>query len=120
MFIEENERIKPMRITIADTTYELDFSRDSVAFAEDRQFSTDDVVRYPVTKVPEFFYYAFRKNHCKLARSQTDAILDKIGGLTPDMLKRLLLLYNQAAMSNNIMQDEEDLAKNSGVTVEMD
>ena len=36
------------------------------------------------------------------------------------MLKRLLLLYNQAAMSNNIMQDEEDLAKNSGVTVEMD
>lgn len=120
MFIEENERIKPMRITISDTTYELDFSRDSVSFAEDRQFSPDDVARYPVTKVPELFYYAFRKNHRKLARSQTDAILDKIGGLTPDMLKRLILLYNQAAMSNNIMQDDEDLAKNSEVTVEMD
>ena len=60
------------------------------------------------------------KNHRKLARSQTDAILDKIGGLTPDMLKRLILLYNQAAMSNNIMQDDEDFAKNSEVTVEMD
>ena len=120
MIIEENERVKPMRITINGDQYELDFSRESVSFAEDRKFVTDDVLKYPVNKVPEFFYYSFRKNHRKLARSQTDAILDKIGGLTPEMLKRLLLLYNQAAMSNSIMQDEEDLAKNSEVTVEMD
>ena len=120
MIIEENERIKPMRITINGEMYELDFNREAVAFSEDRHFITDDVTKYPVNKIPEFFFYAFRKNHKKLARSQTDAILDKIGGLTPEMLKRLLLLYNQAAMSNNIMQDEEDLAKNSEVTVEMD
>lgn len=119
MNINEDERIKPMRITVSGETYELDFSRESVAFAEQRQFSTDDVPKYPVTMIPEFFYYAFRKNHRRLARTQTDAILDKIGGLTPEMLKRLLLLYNQAAMSNNIMQDEEDLGKNSEVTVEM-
>ena len=117
----EKEIIKPMRITLADSgeTYELDFSRDSVAFAEDRKFNTDEVAQYPVTKVPEFFYYAFRKNHRKLARSQTDAILTEIGGLTPKMLQRLLLLYNQAAMSNAVIQDDEDLEKNSKVAVEL-
>ena len=115
------ERVQPMRITMKGTgeVYELDFSRDSVAFAEQRDFVTDDVVRYPVLKVPELFYYAFRKNHRKLSRSQTDDILAKIGGLTPEMLKRLLLLFNQAAMSNGIVQDEEDLEKNSEVTVEL-
>ena len=42
-----------------------------------------------------------------------------MGGLTPKVIERLALLYNQALMSNNIVQDDEDLAKNSKVTIEM-
>lgn len=115
------ERINPLRITDNDTgnTYELDFSRESVAFAEGREFRLEDVTDFPVTKIPALWYYAFRKNHKNVARSQTDALLDKIGGLTDAMLERLLLLYNQAALSNNILQTKEDLEKNARVTVEL-
>lgn len=119
--MDVNEYVKPIRLTFKDKdqTYELDFSRESVAFAEARQFDPGDVAKYPQTKVPEFWYYAFRKNHRGLSRTQTDALLEKLGGLTAKMGERLMLLYAQAQASNAI-QTEEDLEKNGQVTVEMD
>lgn len=116
------ERVKPLRITLKDKdeTYTLDFSKESVQFAQRNQFRVEDVTDYLTAKVPEFFYYAFRMHHRKLAKNQTDAILEKIGGLTPKMFERLILLYNQAEMSNNVVQDEDDLEKNAEVVVEMD
>lgn len=114
------ERVSSIKFTDheTDTTYELDFCRDSVRFAESKGFKTEDVSDYPVTKIPEFWFYAFRMHHKNLAKNQTDALLDKMGGLTPQIAARLIELYNQAATSNNI-QDEEDLAKNAKVTVEL-
>jgi len=116
----KTEKINPLRITVngSGETYELNFSRDSVQFAERREFVVDDVLKFPQTKVPEFFFYAFRMNHKGLSRSQTDDILNKMGGLSPKVLERLMLLYNQAQMSNNL-QDDEDLEKNGAVTVEL-
>ena len=115
------ERVNPIRLTDKDTgrQYELDFSRESVVFAEQRQFDPGDVAKYPQSKVPEFWYYAFRKNHKGMTRTQTDALLDKLGGLTAKMGERLMLLYAQAQASNAI-QTDEDLEKNSSMTVEMD
>ena len=115
-----DERVKPIRITFNNTgeCYELDFSRDSVRFAEQRNFNPQDIERYPASKIPEFWFYAFRKNHKKLSRSQTDKLLDDLGGLTPEILERLGLLYAQAAQSNNI-QESEELEKNGVATVEM-
>ena len=117
--IPMDERVKPMRVSDNTTgaTYELDFSRESVRFAEARGFSPDDVTRYPVTRVPELFFYAFRKNHKNLAKSQTDALLEKMG-MTQSALERLLQLYNQAALTHLIVTDEE-AAKNADVTVEL-
>lgn len=114
------ERVQPIKITDkeSDVTYTLDFCRDSVRFAEARGFKTDDVSDYPVTKIPEFWFYAFRMHHKNVAKNQTDALLDKMGGMTPQIAARLIELYNQAATSNNI-QDDEDLAKNAKVTVEL-
>ena len=114
------ERVPSIKITDNDTgnVYELDFCRESVKFAEARGFKTDDVSDYPVTKIPEFWFYAFRMHHKNTAKNQTDALLDKMGGLTPNVAARLIELYNQAATSNNI-QDDEDLAKNAKVTVEL-
>lgn len=118
--IPMDERVKSMRVSDNTTgaSYELDFSRESIRFAEARGFSPDDVTRYPVTRMPELFFYAFRKNHKNLAKSQTDALLEKMGGLTQTMLERLLQLYNQAALAHLIASDE-DAEKNADVTVEL-
>ena len=98
------ERVNPIRITVDGTVYELDFSRESVAFAEQRGFKAEDVIAFPNTKVPELFFYALRKNHKFIARTQSDKLLESIGGMT--------------AYAHRVITDEE-LAKNSNVTVEM-
>ena len=115
-----DERVNPIKLTDHDTgtTYELDFSRDSVRFAEARKFEVDEVVKFPATKIPELFFFSFRKNHKNMAKSQTDALLDKMGGLTTKMIERLITLYNQAALSNTVA-DEYNTAKNDKVTVEL-
>ena len=117
--IDIQDRVQPMRVSDNKTgiAYELDFSRDSIRFAENRGFEVDTVVKFPVTKIPELFYYAFRKNHKNMAKSQTDDLLERLGGLTAQMLERLIQLYNQAALTHIIASDE-DSAKNTEVTVE--
>ena len=114
------EKVNPIRLTDRDSgeVYELDFSRESVKFAEQREFVLEDVQKYVASKIPEFFYYAFRKNHRAMSRQQTDKLLETMGGLTPKILERLVLLYQQAQMSNNL-QEDEDLEKNGAVTVEL-
>lgn len=114
------DRVNPIRITDNNTgkVYELDFSRESVRFAENRGFVLEDVTRFPVTKIPEFFYYAFRKNHKNLAKSQTDALLEEMGGVTNKFLERLILLYNEAALTH-VIASEDDAGKNANVTVEL-
>lgn len=116
-----DERINPIKITDSKTgeVYELDFSRESVFFMDQRGFAVDEsIFKFPATNIPKLFYYAFRKNHRKMSQAQTDAILKELGGLTDEMIERLVQLYIQAAASNNI-QDREDLEKNPRMTVEM-
>lgn len=117
----ENERVKSLKLTDNDSgdTFELDFNRDAVKFAEDREFQLDDVWKFPQTKVRELFWYAFRWHHKNVSKQRSDALLDKMGGLTQKILERLILLYQQAQMSN-AFQDDEDLEKNVAVTVELD
>ena len=114
------DRVKPIRITFNKTgeCYELDFSRDSIRFAEQHNFDINEISKLPQTRIYELWYYAFRKNHRKLSKQQTDRLLEEIGGITPSILERLGLLYAQAAQSNTI-QDEEDFEKNGAATVEM-
>ena len=119
------DKVNPIRIT--DNTgvihnpgdvYELDFSRESIVFAENRGFKVEEVAVYPATRISELFYYAFRKNHRKVSRDKTDKFKDEWGGIPEKVLKRLVELYNQAAMANNIQVDE-DAEKNETATVEM-
>ena len=116
-----DERINPIKITDNKTgeVYELDFNREALFVMDREGFKLEEVTDFPTTNIPKLFYYSFRKNHRKMSRTQTDKILqDVLHGLTPKMIERLIMLYNQAAMSNNI-QDDEDLEKNLDVTVEM-
>ena len=117
-----DDRVNPIRITDKDTgeVYELDFNRESVRFMATQEFTVDEsIINFVATKGEELWYYAFRANHRKLARNQTDKLYEKMGGLTPQIIKRLVDLYNQALMSNNIIQDEDDLKENPHVAVEL-
>ena len=114
------DRVNPIKITLQSSgeTYELDFNRESVRFAEMHGFELENVTRFPSSNIPEFFYFALRKNHKKLSRTQADDIFEEIGGITGKVLTRMISLYNQAALTHVISTDE-DYEKNARVTVEM-
>ena len=115
------DRVKPIVITDKDTgmTYELDFSRESVRFMESQGYQINQTFDLPNVNIPRLFYYAFRKNHKNIPLDKTEDLLNKMGGLTEKIAIRLVDLYRQATMSNNVLQSEEDLEKNSRVTVEL-
>ena len=74
--------------------YTLEFDRDSVKFAEANDFKIDEVDEKQMTRIPELFYYAFRKHHMNMSRQQTDKILfDDMGGASPELVARLSLLF---------------------------
>ena len=93
--ILDKDKVMPMFVTDNETgtQFELDFSRESVVFAENRGFSMDEVAKFPMTRIPDLFFYAFRKNHRNVGRNQTDALLKKMGGLSGAALERLGQLY---------------------------
>lgn len=104
-----DERVQSFKLKNPDTgeCYELDFNREAVRFAEARGFDTSDIKKYPTTKIPELFYYAFRMHHKNLSRNQTDKLLDRVNGIPSQVLERLIDLYNQAGLTNVIQTDEE-------------
>lgn len=116
-----DEELKPLYLTDNETgmRYELDFNADSLSFAENRDFRADDIGHFPVTKIPELWYYAFRMHHRNLSRTQTDALLKKVGGLTQDMAIRLAGLYAQAQERASIFQSDDAMEKNTRMTVEI-
>lgn len=113
--------IKPVRLTDERTgqVYELDFSLESISFAERQKFSLEDALKFPVTGMRDLFYYSFRKNHRNVARDKTDKMIERWGGGLPETLvKRLVQLYTQA-QANNAINVDEDAEKNAGLTLEM-
>ena len=116
---EQNEQVNPIIIHDIENAidYTLEFSRESVRFAESRGFNIDDVGRYPMTKIPELFFYSFRMHHKNVSREKTDRILfDDLGGMPDGMAERLGALYAAPfeALSNNGKE-----GKNPKMTVEM-
>lgn len=114
------EKVKP--IIIKDTEnneeYTLEFNRDTVVFAESRKFDLDDVGKYPMTKIPELFWYAFRMHHKNMSKAQTDKIFfEQLGGfegLPEGFATRLGELYNDPFTAH-----AQNTAKNPNVTVEL-
>ena len=115
---KNENRVAPIKITDGKgNTYELDFSRESVKFAESRGFDISNLLTFPQTNIPALWYYAFRKNHKNVARNKTDELLDAIGALKTEELERLVQLYNQPNEALILANGEE--RKNSQITVEM-
>lgn len=109
------ERIAPIELTYKGEKYILDFDKESVKFAEARGFMWDNVARFPVTTIPELFFYAFRKNNPKVARANTDRILEAMGGMTQKLVERLRDLYDQNLEC--VVCPEDDFDPNGEVTV---
>lgn len=118
---EANEKIKPLVLTDNETgeKYVLEFSRESVKFAEARGFTIEDSVKFPQTKIPDLFYFAFRKNHKSISRERTDRMLyDDLQGLSTAAIERLLMLY-QEPQNALIRTDEDGEPKNARMMVEL-
>lgn len=118
---EVNERVKPIIIHDSETgtDYTLEFNRESIKFAESRGFKIDDVGDFPMTKIPELFFYAFRMHHRNVSREKTDRfIFEDWGGISdiPEgVIERLFLLYNEPFEATKM----ESERKNSKLTVEL-
>ena len=115
---EVNEKVRPIILhdTESGDDYTLEFNRESIRFAEARGFSIEDVGKYPMTKLPELFYYAFRMHHKNVSREKTDRILfDDLGGMPDGMAERLGALYG---VPFEALTNGNEKGKNSKVTVE--
>lgn len=111
------EKIKPIVLIDEDTNerYTLEFSRDSVKYAERQGFDIGNIK--PMTGTIDLFYYAFRMHHMRISREQAEKILfDKLGGMSDAMLNRLIELYQEPF---NTLMPGDDEPKNSKMTVEM-
>lgn len=115
---EVNEKVKPIILKDEESgvEYTLEYTRESVRFAEARGFAIDDIDRFPMTKIPELFYYAFRAHHRNISREKTDKMIFEdfggVGNLPDGLLERLVMLY--AEPFNSMKTGEE---KNSKLTV---
>lgn len=116
---EINEQVKPIVLHDEENQrdYTLEFDRETVQWCEARGFKVEDVGDYPLTKVPELFFYAFRMHHKNISREKTNRILfDDLGGMPEGMLERLIQLYS--APYEALSAARNGGAKNPKVTVE--
>lgn len=114
----ENSSVKPIiiRDNEHNKEYTLEFNRDTVKFAEQRGFVLADVDRFPMTKLPEFFWYAFRMHHPSFSLGQAEKLLDRMGGMSDALGRRLGELWAVPYESLNSNDGDE---KNGAVTVEL-
>jgi hypothetical protein len=118
------ERVKP--ITLTDNRngkkYVLEFSRNTVRFAEGRGFNINTIGKKPMTDLSDLFYYAFLMHNPTMKQEETDEMIDKgFGGLNnipAKVFKRLGELYNQAFVTLTD-EEEKEIKANPRIAVEM-
>ena len=115
---EISERVKPIILHDHENNrdYTLEFNRDTIKFAEGRGFKLSDVDNYPMTKVPEFFWYAFRMHHPSVSLSQAEKLLDRLGGMNEALGRRLGELW---AAPFEALAPEDGDEKNATVTMDL-
>jgi len=122
----KKEKINPFKFTINDgeyagEQYTLEATRATVKFAESKGFIVSDVGSFPVTQLPDLFFYLFRANHKNVARDKTDKILfDEFAPVPKEYITRWFELYAEPMTALIATEEtEEEARKNVRVTVEM-
>lgn len=118
MASETKERISPVVLHDIENNkdYTLEFNRDTIKFAEGRGFRLVDVDNFPMSKVPEFFWYSFRMHHPSVSMAQAEKLLDRMGGMSEALGKRLGELW---AAPFEALAPEDGDSKNASVTVDL-
>lgn len=119
--MSEEKKINPIVLTDKETNevYTLEFTRESVCWAQNKGFNIDEIETKPMVAIPYLFFYAFRAHHKFTKKETTDKILfEDLGGLPDGALERLAELYYLPynTMFNSKEKDEE--IKNSKMTME--
>ena len=96
--------------------YRLEFDKESVKWAESKGFNIEDLAKYPMSKTEELFFYAFRKNHKNVSLERAQKLLEGIGTISEEFMKRLIELYSEPFSAFN---GEEDGEANPFVKVEL-
>lgn len=123
------DRLNPMRLK--DTkgilgpvgeVYELDFSRESALFATSHGIDVgEENTSERLAKIPDLFFFAFRKNYRKIPREKIDKLREAHNGLPLKGVKYLYTLLSQALTSNVInLEDEDDEKNGEAMDLEMD
>ena len=115
---ENTIEIKPVVIHDLDKQrdYTLEFNRDTIKFAESRGFILADCDRFSMTKIPEFFWYAFRMHHPSVSLQQAENILDRMGGMSEALAERLGELWR---VPFDVLTYTEGEEKNVTVTMDL-
>ena len=110
------EKIKPIVIKDSEgnTKYVLEFSRATAEFAEAQGLIISEVEQKPLSTMDKLFFFAFRKNHPRVTKAEADKVLEDVGGMSDQLLVRLVELYTETA--NSLLATEESL-KNAKMTV---
>lgn len=115
-----SEKVKPIILNDEDNhcEYTLEFTRESIRFAESRGFKLEDVGDFLMLKLPELWFYAFRAHHKRVARAETDRLLDELceGGIPDGLIERLGALYAVPYETLIGGDDEGGAEKNARVT----
>ena len=109
----KSERVNPMIIADPDNgrEYRLEFSRKSVAKAEQAGLDVNQLESKSMTMIPLLFWGAFLMHHPHMTKEQTDKILfDGLGGLNGKELEHLGKLYAEPFRS--LVATEEETGEN--------
>jgi hypothetical protein len=90
------EKINPICIMNPGTDevrYTLEFSRSVVKMAEKVGFHLGLFETAPLTATENLWFYAFQKNHSGMKLDASIDILKEVGGMTAEMIQRLVELY---------------------------
>lgn len=126
---ENSDHLNPMRLTDkkgilgpAGEVYELDFSRESALFATNHGIDVgEENSSQRMAKVPDLFFFAFRKNNKKIPREKIDKLREANKGLSVEAVKYLYCLFAQALTANVVNLDDEGDGKNGeAMDLEMD
>ena len=113
--MEIKDRVKPITIKNKDTgrVYVLEFSRDTISMAEQAGFNWDDFPKMVATYTPILWLCAFRMHDKRISLAETNKILDQVGGLTSETIRRLRELWDQglAPLVNDESEETEKNAK---------
>lgn len=118
--INENKDVRAITIKNKKTgelQYVLDFTRDSVKWAERQGFKVQVLEEgISISGIDDLFYYSFHAHYPDVKRAEAEVIAKKnLGGYTPELIERLVQLY--LVPVQEMMATEETL-KNADMTIE--